>query len=565
MRMPAAPPLTTSSTGVRRELTSTGPGAQAGMPAPPIVDEALRSAGQPLDPATRAFMEHRIGRDFSQVRIHSGAVAGVSSEAVNAEAYTVGHDIVLGEGRFAPHTCEGRRLLAHELTHVAQQTPNSASPDSEAGDSSSVTKAAVGLARQPSPVTPMTAAHAGGTMGEVDAAFALGQKGFDIIIGPAGPGGHKLTERGLDIVAYNLKDDVLWVVDNKASGGTSTVRSASAITKNLETNLKTALKEVKALPDFPNKARIVQHLESSVEALEKGKALPGEVRLVITNAGGYHSGISGSLKKQGILFEDFTGSAVRDARKRDIAAAKAAGVRPGRPVTHAPEPPAAAEKPPVSGKSPAPPAAAEERVVSTEAKAARAAESVSHFEMPRIAVLDAVMFYLDIHAAHFAALEKVSERVEIAKDLLSRVEEFEIGAKELSKAVEALRSAEAGLPSDPAELLSERLNTADDLANVKAYWKAAAEIMFQAGTARNHLYQIIQGWDAALAQANETNDFTRKSAFDAVTELELHFKGGFRAFLEDARVTANNVEKWANYKRAVAYEMLVAAGVSRTD
>ncbi|HEX6370230.1 MAG TPA: DUF4157 domain-containing protein [Longimicrobium sp.] len=96
--------------------------------APPVVHEVLRSAGQPLDPATRAFMEPRFGRDFSGVRIHTGARAADSAAATRAQAYTVGHSIVFGEGRFDPASASGRRLLAHELTHVVQQTERG-SPD----------------------------------------------------------------------------------------------------------------------------------------------------------------------------------------------------------------------------------------------------------------------------------------------------------------------------------------------------------------------------------------------------------------------------------------------------
>jgi hypothetical protein len=84
--------------------------------APPLVDEVLRSSGQPLDPATRAFMEPRFGRDLSQVRVHSDSKAAESAQSVDALAYTSGHNIVFGQ---APRT---PRLLAHELAHVAQQT-----------------------------------------------------------------------------------------------------------------------------------------------------------------------------------------------------------------------------------------------------------------------------------------------------------------------------------------------------------------------------------------------------------------------------------------------------------
>jgi hypothetical protein len=89
---------------------------------PPVVHEVLRSPGQPLDPATRAFMEPRFGHDFSQVRVHTGAAAELSAQKVNAHAYTVDHNIVFGAGRFAPGTSEGVRLLAHELAHVVQSS-----------------------------------------------------------------------------------------------------------------------------------------------------------------------------------------------------------------------------------------------------------------------------------------------------------------------------------------------------------------------------------------------------------------------------------------------------------
>ena len=88
---------------------------------PPIVHEALRSSGQPLDEPTRAFFEPSFGQDFSHVRVHTDAQAAAAAQAVNALAYTVGHDIVFGAGRYSPATGAGRHLLAHELTHTIQQ------------------------------------------------------------------------------------------------------------------------------------------------------------------------------------------------------------------------------------------------------------------------------------------------------------------------------------------------------------------------------------------------------------------------------------------------------------
>lgn len=85
---------------------------------PTVVHNELRRPGAPLHASTRAAMESRFGHDFSPVRVHTSPAA---ARSVNALAFTVGSHIVFDEARFAPHTAEGRRLLAHELTHVVQQ------------------------------------------------------------------------------------------------------------------------------------------------------------------------------------------------------------------------------------------------------------------------------------------------------------------------------------------------------------------------------------------------------------------------------------------------------------
>jgi hypothetical protein len=89
--------------------------------APPIVHNVLRSPGQALDAETRAFMEPRLGVDLGGVRIHTDRQAAASAGAVNALAYTSGRHIVFGESQYQPSATGGRRLLAHELAHVAQQ------------------------------------------------------------------------------------------------------------------------------------------------------------------------------------------------------------------------------------------------------------------------------------------------------------------------------------------------------------------------------------------------------------------------------------------------------------
>lgn len=96
------------------------PGQSASLVAPPLVHEVLGSSGHPLDQPTRGFFESRFGHDFGHVRVHADAAASESAQAVNALAYTVGSHVVFRTGQFDPQSISGRRLLAHELTHVVQ-------------------------------------------------------------------------------------------------------------------------------------------------------------------------------------------------------------------------------------------------------------------------------------------------------------------------------------------------------------------------------------------------------------------------------------------------------------
>lgn len=106
----------------RHETVQRSAFEQRSGEAPAIVHEALRSPGQSLDVGARSFIEPRLGYDFSRVRVHTDARAGKSAATVSALAYTVGNDIVFGPGQYSPATHSGRRLLAHELVHVIQQS-----------------------------------------------------------------------------------------------------------------------------------------------------------------------------------------------------------------------------------------------------------------------------------------------------------------------------------------------------------------------------------------------------------------------------------------------------------
>jgi hypothetical protein len=77
--------------------------------------------GKPLESGTREEMSRKIGFDFSNVRIHTDALSVYANKGLNARAFTHGSDIFFNQGEYSPNTLEGRRLLAHELTHVVQQ------------------------------------------------------------------------------------------------------------------------------------------------------------------------------------------------------------------------------------------------------------------------------------------------------------------------------------------------------------------------------------------------------------------------------------------------------------
>ncbi|MCJ7615619.1 MAG: DUF4157 domain-containing protein [Desulfobacterales bacterium] len=83
--------------------------------------QSLKGGGQPLSENSRAFYEPRLGHDFSHVRVHTDTQAAKLAESVNAQAFTVGKDVVFSAGHYAPEKTEGKKLLAHELTHVVQQ------------------------------------------------------------------------------------------------------------------------------------------------------------------------------------------------------------------------------------------------------------------------------------------------------------------------------------------------------------------------------------------------------------------------------------------------------------
>jgi len=129
MATPAVPAVVGASSRIQRFAgQATGP-----MDAvPDSVNRTLANPGRPLERALRQDMEQRFGYGFSDVHVHVGDQAERSAHDVGADAYAVGRDIVFGAGKYEPGTAAGKHLLAHELTHVIQQTGSTGSSSAAA-------------------------------------------------------------------------------------------------------------------------------------------------------------------------------------------------------------------------------------------------------------------------------------------------------------------------------------------------------------------------------------------------------------------------------------------------
>lgn len=107
--------------GLQRAVGNAGTGSLIEEERSPVHDVVGSGGGAPLDAATRGDMESRFGADFSDVRVHTDGAAHESARSVNAQAYTVGSNIVFQRDKYDPGSEGGKHMLAHELTHVVQQ------------------------------------------------------------------------------------------------------------------------------------------------------------------------------------------------------------------------------------------------------------------------------------------------------------------------------------------------------------------------------------------------------------------------------------------------------------
>ena len=149
--------------------------AEGAVASTPAVDRVLATSGWPLDPGLRSRLEPRFGADLGAVRVHTGPEADAAAGSVEADAFAVGSDIVFAEGTFAPDRTEGRQLITHELTHVAQQARSGVSavqrqpspgPVVQADDDAEADRQMVALqASQPGILTLNNAVRWGGLAG----------------------------------------------------------------------------------------------------------------------------------------------------------------------------------------------------------------------------------------------------------------------------------------------------------------------------------------------------------------------------------------------------------------
>lgn len=197
----------------RVEATDSG-----GEAAPPVVREILRSPGQPLDAATRAFFEPRFGHDFSRVRVHADSLADQANRSIRAHAFTYGRGIAFRRGAYDPGSIQGKTLLAHELTHTIQQSHGNNSE--EAGG------------------RVFNSGHAGAAAGSPKVGIGKGAGG---VMKPTTAPGHKTSNP--------------YIVQRQSSGATQTVR------EQIEAALKSRdAADVKAITDV-NQATVEEKLE----------------------------------------------------------------------------------------------------------------------------------------------------------------------------------------------------------------------------------------------------------------------------------------------------------------
>lgn len=324
----------------------------------PIKSEASQVSNETrivVGPTPRLRTAPMVARQIRTTNVHELSGPELDEEFVRVRDWLLGHSMI--ELDYAPASeylneiekelrqrASGSNEQSTSDMQIPPENKNLATPDIRMAPKSSrptiptpANVSTTGPVRGPtSRAAPMTAAHAGGVLGEKEVAFALGERGFHFVVSPSGPGAHKLTGSGFDSIAYNPHTGEIWLIDNKATGALGNVegKKATALGKNLEQSLTNAVNAVRDMPNFPNKASVQKRLEGALKAVSGHKPIPADVdvKLKVTTAGGYASGARNL--PSGVDFEDVGTPSAREARRAEIATAKKVGVEPGRPASH---------------------------------------------------------------------------------------------------------------------------------------------------------------------------------------------------------------------------------------
>ena len=265
--------------------------------APSAVWDAVESPGR-LPRLAAGEVAESFPVDPSRVRVHAGGRAGESARMLDAAAYTIGDDIVLGKG-YDSSSATGRRLIAHELARVADN--QSQQPSGMSGDPYSPPVLAV--ARQGNP------RHERGFAGEQSMGFTQYryEDGWACIRGPSGSGGHRTNAGGEDGLFYSVRTGQLRIADNKAFTTKSTVSEATAIDPevNLLQKLDDMIAAVEGMgssADVPIRQDVLRLLRQTRAAVRLGEPIPGRVMLRVHNELGISTKVSARQERLGVRF-----------------------------------------------------------------------------------------------------------------------------------------------------------------------------------------------------------------------------------------------------------------------
>ncbi len=519
--------------------------------APTINPEELTAPGQPLDPATRGSMERRFSHNFAHVRIHADADAASAASNQNARAFTVDHNIYFGADREPSPTSES--LLAHELTHVVQADLASVNP----AQSASSVEVLEGEARQVA-----GAFHSGIAIptirGLARGLTAPLRQGLDDLEGPT----FGNLPRDEPVSGFRLKLEQIkgkWY--EILPGREQNKRRAAGWYDFVVQGDEIWAEKVKSPLGHTEAAR-----GGRVKYAGQIKFTSHSGKITVWNNGSGHFRPAGSFAKNaGLpldkfkLHPDRMGIVQLPVFQPNVSPPTKASSPHAPPSKVPPAKPVHVKYPPLT-TSPSTTSPSKGSAAPKASKASRSLGAVTKWG--KVSPLDGAMLYLDLHAAHFVALEKVSNSAAIANDLLNRIESLERGAREMRRAVNNQRVAEGQLPGYPLQLgdvASQISVSATERAFVEKYFHGAVRIANDALSAATKIHRAIEGWDAVKDQANKTGDFTRKAIWEAIIKLDMRFSsksGNFRAYLVETRRRALNVEDSAREKQYLAADIL---------